>query len=120
MLRMQEKIENLESQSREFILTLPHHRDTLTIWSSEFEYIRKEFNSMSFEDLTTKILELEHKMEHQTPHFYPELTRILLYHYQESEVWRLKDMRSLKYVVDQLPRWEELKNDTKLMQALFK
>jgi len=120
MLKLQERINNPENESDEFFLSLPHYKDILTIWSGEFNAIRKEFNEMSFADYTAKILELEYRLEHITPRWHPEIARILLYHWEVSELWYLKDKRSLKYVTDQLPDWEELKDDDKLIMALFK
>jgi len=120
MLKLQERVDNPKSESREFYLSLPHHEDTLTLWSCEYDAIRKDFNETSFTDYTTKILELEYRLEHITPRWHPEIARVLLYHYESSELWYLKDKRSLKYVVDQLPKWDDLKDDDKLMMALFK
>ena len=120
MLRLEERINNPKKESNEFILSLPHYQDTLTIWASEYDIIIKEFNQMSFADYTSKILELEFKLENFTPRRYPEVVRILHYHWEKTEIWYLKDKRSLKYITDTLPAWKDLKDHTKLVQALFR
>ena len=117
MLRLQERINNPEKQTREFILSLPLHQDHMTIWISEFEIIRKEFNELSFAEITTKILELENRLEALA--HYSEFTKVLMYHYLSTEIWVYRDFRSLKYVVDELPAWEDLPKNETLMLALF-
>jgi len=120
MLKLQERVDNPKNETDEFFLSLPHYRDTLAIWSSEFEHIRKEFNNMSFEDYTIKILELEYKLEHITPRRHPQVARVLIYHWQVTEMWYLKDKRSMKYITNALPKWEDIRENEKLMLALFR
>jgi len=119
MAKLQKRINNPQLESAEFQLSMPHYQDTLTLWSSEFDSIRNEFNTTSFAEYTSSILELEYRLENITPRWHPEVARILLYHYEITELWYLKDKRSLKYVTDQLPSWPTLINNDRLMQAVF-
>lgn len=120
MLKLQERVNNPENESDEFYLSLPHYKDTLTTWSSEYDVIRKEYNETSFSDYTTKILELEYKLEYVTPRWHPQLARDLLYHWETTELWYLKDKTALKYVAKTLPDWDGLKQDTRLIMSVFR
>lgn len=119
MLKLQQRVNNPKQEDREFIISEPHYHDILTLWNVEYDSLRKEFNVMSFSDYTTKILELEYRLEHVTSKW-EGIARDLLYHFEKTEIWYLKDKRSLKYVVDQLPPWDEIENNKRLMLYLFK
>lgn len=112
MLKLQEKYDHPEKQTPESQLSQPHIRDTLVIWSGEYESIREEYNNTSYSDYSTQILELEFMLEKITPNWLPEIARIFMYHYESTELWILKDHRSMKFFTETLPDWEELKKDT--------
>jgi len=120
MLKLQVKYDHPEKQTPEFQLSLPHIRDTLTKWSGEYDSVREEYNKTSYSDYTTQILELEYRLEKITPNWFPEIARILMYHYETTELWILKDLRSLKYITETLPDWEGLKQDGGLIMSVFK
>ena len=82
--------------------------------------MREEYNKTSYADYTTQILQLEYRLERITPNWYPEIARILMYHYETTELWIQRDLRSLKLVTETLPSWEGLKQDTGLIISVFK
>ena len=119
LLILQEKLKHPERQSEYFRWGLQSNIERCKALACEYEQTRQEFNAMTIDDMLGIRSEQEIFLEERIPGMFPIFVRMIMYSKGKIIIRKMEDYLQLRSMVRQLPKWDELKEDKKLLEVLL-
>lgn len=118
-LELEVKLSYPEEQSEYFRWGLKNHKKYHRWTIDDYHELREEFNGLTVDRLIAAKEEAENILLEKIPSVHPLFARAFMRGATMNLISKYEDYLQMKPITNELPSWEELKDDSELLESIL-